>query len=124
MAFKHFWLKLIKSISFKYRFLENFLYTGKCNFLVEFSRSSLKIFEILIRRKFGSLCQLEFFLIGHIIILKSGVGLIVLGTCVFKIQKIKLKTKQNLIGLICKYSTIINILMLHNYFKVTFLLER
>lgn len=124
MAFKQFWLKLIKSITFKYKFLENFLYTGKCNFLVEFSRSSLKIADILVRKKSKSSGPLVFFLTGHIIILKTGIGLIVLGNYVFKIQKINLKTKQNLTGIIYKYFTGIDIIMLNNYFKVAFLLEK
>ena len=116
MAIKSFWIKLIKSIDHNYLLLENFLYPGKCYFCFEFSSACMKIINILIQKKKGYSRRL--FFTGHLLILKCGSGLIFLGTFVFKVQKLEIRAKQNLIGIIEKYSTTLSLVILNNYFKI------
>jgi len=124
MALKTFWLKLLNSITFNYTILENFLFTCRCNLLMEFSKSSLIIIKILINKKLRFQNKNKTYLIGHLIVLKSGSGLIFLDSVVFKIQNMKLNGKKNLIGIIEKYSTTLDIIALNNYFKILFLFNK
>ena len=124
MAIKSFWIKLIKSMDHNYLLLENFLYPGKCNFCFEFSNACMKVINILIQKneKLGD--SRGFFFTGHLLILKCGSGLIFLGTLIFKIQKLEIRTKQNLIGIIEKYSTTLTLVILNNFFKIFLLFPR
>ena len=121
MAFKSFWVKLIKRINHNYQILENFLIPGKCNLILEFSKSSLKIISLIIQKHVDYEKSNEFFLTGHLLILKSNQMLIFLESCVFTVQKLNIKVKQNLVGLLEKYSTSFNLIVLNNYFKILFL---
>lgn len=124
MAFKNFWIKLIKSINHNYLLLENFLNPGKCNLSFEFSKVSIRIINILVQKSKKFQKSGDFFFNGHLLILKSGTGLIIIESCVFKIQKLKIRLKQNLIGVIEKYSTTLTLIILNNYFKIFFFLNK
>ena len=76
MGFKNFWVKLLKSIPSDYSLLKNILKTGRYNLIVEFSKSSIDIMKILLKKNKNWEIQEKLFLIGHFIILKSGGGLI------------------------------------------------
>ena len=78
MAFKNFWIKLIKSINHNYLLLENFLNPGKCNLSFEFSNVSIRIINILVQKSKRFQKSGEFFITGHLLILKSGTGLIII----------------------------------------------
>ena len=120
MAFKNFCVKLLKSISINYKMLENFLKNGKSIMMFEFSKSALKIIKFLTQNKFKENEADKIFMCSHLIVLKNGSCLILLQGCVFKIQKLRLSTKQNLFGILKKYSTDLNITLLNNYFKIFF----
>lgn len=118
---KNFWSRLLKSISLKYGVLENFLGVGKNILYFEFSNSALKIIKILFQNQIIHERTDNLFLVSHLVVLKSGSGLVILQGFIFKVQKLKLKLKQNLNGVFKKYSTDINTTVLNNYFKVFFL---
>jgi hypothetical protein len=122
MGFKNFWVKLLKSIPSDYSLLKNILKTGRYNLIVEFSKSSIDIMKILLKKNKNWEIQEKLFLIGHFIILKSGGGLIFFRNYVFKIEK--LKQAQNLNAILKKYSTKVNIRILNNYFRILFLYLR
>lgn len=121
MALKNFWVKLLKSISLKYKILENFLSIGKNILFFEFSKSTLKIIEILFQNQLKFKKADKLFLCSHLVILKSGTGLIISQSLVFRVQKLNLKIKQNLSGIFKKYYTDINTTVFNNYFKIFFL---
>lgn len=120
MALKNFWVKLLKTISLNYKMLENFVKNGKSIMMFEFSKSALKIINILTQNKLKKQETETIFLCSHLIILKNGSCLMFLQGCVFKIQKLRLRIKQNLFGILKKYSTDLNITILNNYFKIFF----
>ena len=118
---KNFWSRLLKSINLKYGVLENFLGVGKNILYFEFSNSALKIIKILSQNQIIHERTDNLFLVSHLVVLKSGSGLVILQGFIFKVKKLKLKLKQNLNGVFKKYSTDINTTVLNNYFKVFFL---
>ena len=120
MALKNCWVKLLKTISLNYKMLENFVKNGKSIMMFEFSKSALKIINILTQNKLKKQETETIFLCSHLIILKNGSCLMFLQGCVFKIQKLRLRIKQNLFGILKKYSTDLNITILNNYFKIFF----
>jgi len=88
---------------------------------MEFSKSSIKIVNILIKKQLEIQKNGEIFLTGNMIILKSGIGLIFLKAFVFRIQDLNFNIKKNLINILEKYLTTVNILILNNYFRIIFM---
>lgn len=121
MAIKSCWIKMINSMVLNYKILENFLCTGKYELLMDFSKSSIKIVNTLIKKQLEIQKNGEIFLTGNMIILKSGIGLIFLKGFVFRIQDLNFNIKKNLITILEKYLTTLNILILNNYFKIIFM---
>ena len=119
MSIKNYWVKMINSMVLNYKVLENFLCLEKYEILIELSKSSFKIINILIKNqiKFGK--KSEIFLTGNIVILKHGISLIFLRGFIFKLQNFHFRLKKNLVKILEKYLTTLNIYILNNYFKVS-----